>query len=262
MSDVSLSLSLYIIHCRQSRGVARIKIEAGEGTVPATNEVQTWDGVLAGEQRLRTMSCSDKIARWNVLGLQGSLLSHYIEPIYLKSLTVGNLFSHDHVNRALYRRMSTITGLPETFIVNYPLLLGASKLPQRNVAKPSSLSLNWSWGDSGVEIINTKIGKTEERQSRICKACLFGHFLNLWDALPGDKVRKSRTPFPGKGQGERETVTAKQLCNVFDYGKVKGLAAGYDKAKTLVEAHFAEKLGSAWIKKPQEQNDFKQSVLK
>ena len=48
----------------------------------------SWDGILRG-QRLLTMSCSDKVCRWNVLGLQGALLSHVVEPIYMQSLTLG-----------------------------------------------------------------------------------------------------------------------------------------------------------------------------
>ena len=35
------------------------------------------------------MSCSDKIASWSVLGLQGALLSDLFEPIYLDHIVIG-----------------------------------------------------------------------------------------------------------------------------------------------------------------------------
>lgn len=82
-----------------SKGMLRSKIECGMGTVPINPKIliQTWDGVRAGD-RLLTMACSDKILRWNVLGIQGALLTHLVRPIYLKSITVGSKFHPGEMN--------------------------------------------------------------------------------------------------------------------------------------------------------------------
>ncbi|OTF72144.1 hypothetical protein BLA29_003675, partial [Euroglyphus maynei] len=91
---------------RVSKGVLRCKIEKGQGTVPMqSNYISTWDGILLSSQRCTFMSCSDKLALWNVTGVQGSLLSIFLEPIYIESLVVSNLFRYTHLVRALHGRI-------------------------------------------------------------------------------------------------------------------------------------------------------------
>ena len=241
--------------------MARVKIESGEGTVLAANQQQTWDGILSGE-RLLTMSCSDKIARWNVVGVQGSLLSLYLEPIYLKSVVVGNLFHQDHMLRAVYQRISNITDLPEPFLPTLPLLVGVSHPLGRNTAKPSSNSLCWAWGDAQPELINSRTGKLDDMApSAVCKRELFERFISLWDELACKEVKKSSLQCPAvskMGPEERPTeALARNLREVLTYSDFKRLALDYHSALQALASHYATELGSAWIKKPLEQEDFK-----
>ncbi|MEG7750694.1 hypothetical protein U2087_15725, partial [Listeria monocytogenes] len=40
--------------------------------------------------RTMSLSCSDKIARWNLLGIQGCMMSSIIDPIYLRSVILAD----------------------------------------------------------------------------------------------------------------------------------------------------------------------------
>ena len=230
---------------RASRGRARVKIEAGEGAVYPPKEIQTWDGLTRATNptRLCTMSCSDKLARWNILGVQGSLLSVYTDPIYFASITVGGKFS-EHLQRAVYTRIEMIGDLPGPYKVNRPSLYDISVADHATPKKSPQSSLNWCDDkDGSVEMVDCQTGRQSNKVaiSRLCKHSLFQSFLELWDKL---------APEDYKG------ITAQNLQECCSYGQVKSLAGDYQVAKTRLFEHYRVHCGSRWIKKPPQQDDF------
>ncbi|XP_066156487.1 double-stranded RNA-specific editase Adar isoform X4 [Euwallacea fornicatus] len=222
---------------RISRGQLRTKIESGEGTIPirGTSGIQTWDGIIQGE-RLLTMSCSDKICKWNVLGLQGALLSHFIEPIYLKSLVLGGLMKEPHLYRAICGRIeSTLQGLPPPFQLNRPQMLKSTSVEVRRAQKAPSFAVIWTKSMEKPEVVSTERGKPDTGISLMCKQKLAQKFYRL--------------------EGKLSTISDEKIATT-TYADAKESVKTYVAARqTLYEAFKKAQLGS-WVMKPLEQDLF------
>ncbi|CAD5118259.1 DgyrCDS6981 [Dimorphilus gyrociliatus] len=54
----------------------------------------------------RSLSCSDKIAKWCLIGLQGAIMMHFFDlPLYIHAIVLGNCpFNQECAERALFKR--------------------------------------------------------------------------------------------------------------------------------------------------------------
>ncbi|XP_039558240.1 double-stranded RNA-specific adenosine deaminase isoform X2 [Passer montanus] len=226
------------------QGKLRTKVENGEGTIPVESSdiVPTWDGIQHGE-RLRTMSCSDKILRWNILGLQGALLSHFLEPVYLHSVTLGYLYSQGHLTRAICCRMerdgSTLKEkLQAPYHINHPEVGRVSVYDSaRQTGKTKESSVNWCLADeSEVEILDGTKGKVDGVKldvSRVSKRKMFTLFQQLC-------AKNNRRDLQGFSV----------------YSDAKKAATAYQAAKQSFFSTLQELGYGSWIRKPQEEENF------
>ncbi|XP_074055843.1 tRNA-specific adenosine deaminase 1 isoform X2 [Macrotis lagotis] len=209
--------------------------------------------------RTCSMSCSDKLARWNVLGCQGALLMHFLEePIYLAALVIGKCpYSPEAMKRAVLDRCQHVPSLPRGFQVQELKMLQSTLLFEHSRCAvqekrancpgkvvPCGAAISWSAIPeqpldvtcNGYRQGATKktVGSLQAR-SKVCKVELFTLFQNLVSSISENK--------------RPESLRVRKLRTYWEY---KEAAASYQEAwKTLQKQAFG-----SWLRNPPDYQQF------
>lgn len=211
-------------------------ISSGQGSQPADGSGQAtrwpvgtdvFDCCWAAKTGRSPLTCSDKIAQWNALGMQGASLSQVLDaPVRISTCTIGRKFSFAHCARALCCRLQDFTplrikGLHPRFGIVHPALLGSGvKLDDGVYEGDAGASfvehrcLVWVRGDEVAEVLDGHTGRSASGGVSCVAPCALA---DLAGRLAGQ---------------EREGAVATQ-CGMG--------AEAYREAKALLQKHVSEK---------------------
>jgi hypothetical protein len=107
-----------------------------------------------------SMSCTDKITRWNALGWGGSIVALLAGPICMDAIIVAEGFHRDSLRRSLVDRVLN-SNLSKDFEARLPVLLQDAESPfpfsratMGFSASPCSTAISWNPFDKSQVIVN------------------------------------------------------------------------------------------------------------
>ncbi|VDK73744.1 unnamed protein product [Litomosoides sigmodontis] len=125
---------------------------------------------------VHVMSLADKMLKWNYLGLQGALLSHLLEPIFMTHLCIGAPSNDKAITQAVLLRFGNMR--------RGELVVKSS---QTGVVPHGEMYHNWVSGIGTIERLDPFTGRTVTGSpSRLCKSELYESWARIMAMLKVD----------------------------------------------------------------------------